>query len=120
MVEGAFDRLTLLAAGFQPTEVIALAGTAVQIESLPSQVKGILLALDGDAGGQDASWRLANELTHAGFEVRVCLPREDRWGKDWNERWRRIGAKSVEPVFEAYRKLQASLKTGEVVAVHSG
>lgn len=119
MVEGTFDRLTLLAAGLHPAQVIALAGTAVQIESLPSHVKGILLAFDGDAGGQDASCRLANELAYAGFEVRVCLPREDRWGKDWNERWRRLGAKSVEPVFEAYRKLQASLKIEEIVAAQS-
>ena len=32
LVEGAFDRLTLLAAGFQASDVVALVGTAAQPE----------------------------------------------------------------------------------------
>ena len=32
LVEGAFDRLTLLAAGFRATDVVALVGTAAQPE----------------------------------------------------------------------------------------
>jgi len=46
LVEGAFDRLSLLAAGFPASAVIALAGTAAQAEWYPHQVKTVILALD--------------------------------------------------------------------------
>ena len=52
LVEGAFDRLTLLAAGFRATEVVALVGTAAQPSWFPKQVKTIILALDADEGGR--------------------------------------------------------------------
>ncbi len=89
LVEGAFDRLTLLAAGFDPTEVVALVGTALQIEWLPPQVKTIVLALDGDQGGKEAAHRLGTQLTQEGFRVKICPPPQDRWGKDWSEYWQK-------------------------------
>ena len=98
LVEGAFDRLSLLAAGFDPTEVVALAGTALQIAWLPPQVKTIIMAFDGDQGGQEATRRLADQLRHEGFNVKACPALQDRWGKDWNERWRRVGSESVWPL----------------------
>ncbi|MFL5702109.1 MAG: toprim domain-containing protein [Ktedonobacteraceae bacterium] len=102
LVEGAFDRLTLLAAGFQPAEVVALVGTAAQVEWLPTQVKTVVLALDGDDGGQEASRQLADHLAQAGLRVRVCPLVQDTWGKDWNERWQHLGQQSLVSVFEAF------------------
>jgi len=102
LVEGAFDRLTLLAAGFRASDVIALVGTAAQANWFPAQVKSIILALDADAGGTDAMRRLTDRFVRAGFRVRLCPPARDRWGKDWNERYQRIGSQSVWPLYEAY------------------
>ncbi len=108
LVEGAFDRLTLLSASFQATEVVALVGTAAQASWFPAQVKSIILALDADEGGTDAMRRLADRLVRAGFHVGLCPPPQDRWGKDWNERWHRIGSQSVWPLYEAYAALLQS------------
>ncbi len=105
LVEGVFDRLTLLAAGFRETDVIALVGTAAQTHWFPTHVKTIILALDADEGGIDAMQRLAERLERAGYGVSLCPPARDRWGKDWNERWVRIGSKSVWPLYEAYAGL---------------
>jgi hypothetical protein len=105
LVEGAFDRLVLLAAGFQSTEVVALAGTALQIDWLPAWVRTVILALDADIAGQDAACRLANRLEQAGRNVIRCPPPHDGWGKDWCERWRRLGPQSVWPLFEACSSL---------------
>jgi hypothetical protein len=102
LVEGAFDRLILLAARFQAQEVMALVGTAAQADWFPPQVRAVVLALDGDEGGKDATRRLAERLTRAGLCIRVCSPGQDRWGKDWNERWRRTGSQSLWPLYEAY------------------
>lgn len=98
VVEGAFDRLTLLAAGFDEREVVALVGTALQIEWLPPQVHTVVLALDSDQGGQEAARRVADQLEQEGFTAEICLPSSDRWGKDWNERWRRIGQEGIQPL----------------------
>ena len=102
LVEGAFDRLTLLAAGFAANEIIALVGTAAPLEWLGAQVKTVALALDGDEGGQEASSRLADQMEQAGLHVKKCLFSQDGRGKDWNERWQRMGRKSVAPVFETF------------------
>jgi hypothetical protein len=107
LVEGAFDRLTLLAAGFQATEVIALVGTAAQPSWFPKQVKSIILALDADEGGREAMQRLAEHFEKAGYLVQLCPPVQDKWGKDWNERWQRIGSQSVWPLYEAYAAVLA-------------
>jgi hypothetical protein len=48
VVEGAFDRLALLAGGLESPDVIALVGTALQAEILPLQVQSVVLALDGE------------------------------------------------------------------------
>lgn len=108
LVEGAFDRLSLLAAGFQATDVIALVGTAAQANWFPAQVQAVILALDADEGGTAAMRRLADRLERAGYRVRICPPPQDRWGKDWNERWQRIGSQSVWPLYEAYATLLQS------------
>jgi hypothetical protein len=105
LVEGGFDRLALLAAGFPATTVIALVGTAARpvwlVRSAP-QVKGVVLALDADLGGKTAMERLADEFRRARLSVALCPPPHDRWGKDWSERWRRLGPQSMWPLFEAF------------------
>lgn len=95
LVEGAFDRLALLNAGFAPNEVVALAGTALQIDWLPPQVETIVLALDNDQGGQEATQRLATQLKKESFNIQICSQPQDKWGKDWNERWRILGPLSI-------------------------
>ncbi len=105
LVEGGFDRLALLAAGFPATTVIALVGTAARpawlARSAP-QVKDVVLALDADLGGKTAMERLADEFRQAGLSVTLCPPPHDRWGKDWSERWRRLGPQSMWPLYEAF------------------
>ncbi len=105
LVEGAFDRLALLAAGFQTTEVVALVGTSLQVDWFPHQVKSVVLALDSDTGGLDAMRRLAEYLVRSGLCVSLCPPLQDGWGKDWSERWRRIGHQSLRPIYEVYTEL---------------
>jgi len=104
LVEGGFDRLTLLAAGFPAYAVISLVGTAARsawlARSAP-QVNSVVLALDADDGGAEAMERLASEFRRAGFIVTLCPPPHDQWGKDWSERWRRLGPQSMWPLYEA-------------------
>ena len=60
----------------------------------------VVLALDADSGGEEAMARLAGEFQQAGLAVSLCLPPRDHWGKDWSERWRRLGPQSVFPLYE--------------------
>jgi Toprim-like len=105
LVEGTFDRLTLLTAGFAMTQVVALVGTSVQLDWFPYQVKSVILALDSDEAGQEAARRLAEQLPPTGVSVRVFPALTDRSGKDWNERWRTQGPRSLRPLYEAYTYL---------------
>ncbi len=102
LVEGAFDRLTLLGVGFQAADIVALAGTAAQIDWFPAHINSVVLAFDSDEGGKEATSRLADQLIHAGMCIRLCSPPQDGRGKDWNERWRKMGLQSLLPIYEAY------------------
>ncbi len=108
LVEGAFDRLTLLTAGLQAPGIVALAGTAAPVDWLPTQVKTVVLAFDGDEGGREASARLVDQLAQAGVSVQLCPSAQDRWGKDWNERWQRLGYRSIAPVVEVFSGAQST------------
>jgi DNA primase len=108
LVEGAFDRLTLLAAGLPASQIVALVGTALQVEWLPVQVKTVVLALDGDDGGKEASKRLADQLAQTGLRVQICPLRQSTWGKDWNELWQHLGKKSLAPVLEALSETRSA------------
>lgn len=110
LVEGAFDRLTLLTAGFQPAEVIALVGTAAPMHWLFLHAKTVVLALDGDEGGRVGSMRLASQLTQWGIKVYSCFPAQDQWGKDWNERWQHLGERSVTAVKEIFSQATGSIE----------
>jgi hypothetical protein len=109
VVEGAFDRLALLAAGMRSTEVIALAGTAIHPDWFPGHVSTVILALDADAGGEHASARLVERLEQVGIQAVVCPPPQDWRGKDWSERWRTSGWAGIRPLFEAHAALTRKL-----------
>src|SRR5713226_48616 len=103
VVEGTFDRLALLAAGLNLPDVIALVGTALQVEVFPLQVQAVVLGLDGDEPGQRAAQKLQGELQMAGLAVRLCAVPQDGQGKDWSERWRVVpDGDGVYPVIEAW------------------
>lgn len=109
LVEGGFDRLTLLQTGFRPQEVVALVGTSAHLDWLllyAPQVKGVVLALDCDQGGHEAARKLAAQCREIGLPMRVCEVASDRLGKDWNERWRNLGRECLRPLHAAYRALR--------------
>jgi DNA primase len=116
LVEGGFDRLALLAAGIPAASVIALVGTAARpawLLRVAPQVTGVVLALDADNGGEQAMKRLADEFRQAGLCVSLCPPPHDRWGKDWNERWRRLGPQSIWPLYDALARHPLAQKEGK-------
>jgi len=115
IVEGGFDRLALLSAGIPAESVLALVGTAARpswLRWLAPRLMSVVLALDADQGGEEAMARLAGEFQQAGLVVSLCRPPRDRWGKDWSERWRRLGPQSVFPLYEALAQQQSSRKGG--------
>lgn len=104
LVEGGFDRLALVAAGIPANQVIALVGTAARpawILMYAPQVKRIMLALDADSGGQEATDRLIQKLHEAGLLVQRIVASPDGEGKDWSERYRRTGRAGVWPLLAA-------------------
>lgn len=109
IAEGPFDALALMAAGI--LDVAALVGTAARAEWIPANVRGVVLALDGDAKGQERARTLRHELRATGLDVTICTPpAEDDCGKDWSERWRTSAREGVLPVFTA---LDALTRTPE-------
>lgn len=110
LVEGPFDRLALLSAGMAPAQVAALAGTSLAIDWLPEQVRVVLLALDADQGGKNATERLHTALEAAGKQVIACLPdAQDGYGTDWGERWRQVGWEGVACLCEQLTQVQDRL-----------
>jgi DNA primase len=108
LVEGGFDRLALLSAGMPAESVLALVGTAARpswLMHLAPRLKGVVLALDADSGGEEAMERLAGEFQQVGLAVSLCPPPRDRYGKDWSERWRRIGPQSLWPLYEVLARV---------------
>lgn len=115
LVEGGFDRLALLSAGMPAESVLALVGTAARpswLRWLAPRLKSVVLALDADNGGEEAMARLASEFQQAGLAVNLCPPPRDRWGKDWSERWRRLGPQSVWPLYEVLARQQSAQRGG--------
>jgi Toprim-like len=108
LVEGAFDVLALLSASaffgnvLHPGNVIGLCGTAARADWLLPRVRAVVLALDGDKGGQEAIVKLREALAAVGVRVYACPPSADGRGKDWSARWRLSGIEGVRSVFDAY------------------
>ncbi len=105
LVEGPFDRLSLLAAGFEATEVAALVGTALGMPLPTDYLSSVLLALDSDLGGEEAAARLHEQLETQHIPCERCFPSQVS-GKDWNERWRRYGADGLDALY-AHQALMA-------------
>ena len=114
IVEGAFDALALLTASVG-APVVALAGTAAHIAWLPPHVRGVVLALDGDTGGQSAADTLARELRDAGVCVARCAPPDDGLGKDWAARWRLAAWDGLAPLYDALATLDSALEDGDAL-----
>ena len=115
LVEGGFDRLALLSGGIPAESVLALVGTAARsswLHWLAPQLQSVVLALDADSGGEEAMARLASEFQEAGLAVSLCPPPHDRYGKDWSERWRRIGPQSLWPLYEVLARQQSARRGG--------
>jgi hypothetical protein len=102
LVEGPFDRLALLAAGFPSHEVVALVGTTLQPDWLPEQVRHVVLALDGDEAGVEAMWRLVDVFPEDDCQLYLCPPSHDKKGKDWSERWRRYGVDGLADLLQTF------------------
>jgi DNA primase len=107
LVEGPFDRLSLLAAGFEAVEVATLVGTALGMPLPMDSLSSVLLALDSDPGGEEASVRLHEQLKSQRISSERCL-RSHVGGKDWNERWRRYGADGLDALY-SHQALMAQL-----------
>jgi hypothetical protein len=117
LVEGGFDRLALLAAGMKATQIVALAGTSLPMDWFPEQVRAVILAFDGDAGGQEASLRLGSQLEAHGLYVAFCAPPQDDYGKDWSERWRRLGGRCSQPLLDILMCMYEVLEQEEAKAL---
>jgi hypothetical protein len=110
LVEGAFEKLALLAAGFASSEVIAVGTTAANIDWLPGWVRVVLIAFNGDERGRQGSRRLAAELRFGGVFVEECAPPDDELGSDCNARWRKGGAEGLHFVFDGWVRAQRRLQ----------
>ncbi|GHO59187.1 toprim domain-containing protein [Ktedonobacter robiniae] len=109
IVEGPFDRLALLAAGFDPHEVAAIVSTSLRVEWLPDHLKSVLLALDGDTASKEAVQRLQQQIRAGEIRAELCLPPLDGMGKDWSERWRRCGADGLEALYASFALLEQDI-----------
>lgn len=114
LVEGPFDRCALLAAGFHVSEVMALVGTGARAYWLPGIVRTVVLALDGDAGGENATGQLVERLEQDGRTAIRCHPPHDGQGKDWSERWERDGLRGLQPLLALRSRLRSPGGVGEV------
>lgn len=107
VVEGPVDALALLQSelfDLADAPIVALVGTAGRPEWLLDQreLRGVVLALDGDARGSEAARNWRHELELSGLAARLCVPpASDGRGKDWAERWRLTEHEGVWPVAEA-------------------
>lgn len=108
VVEGPFDRLAVLADGhFHPEEVVALVGTALQPQWL-SETQNVLLALDEDQGGREASKRIEHQLRWHQVRVEACSPLVAH-GKDWSECYRKHGSNGLDVLYAHHTLLAHNL-----------
>ena len=88
LVEGVIDALSLRALGFEG-RILAIPGVSCWRDEFLQHVRGeLLLALDADAAGDEASDKLAKRLRG---KVR-CVRMRPKGAKDWNDLLRKRGA----------------------------
>jgi hypothetical protein len=118
LVEGKFEKLALVAAGFASQEVIAIGGAAAKVDWLPTRVRTVLLALNGDERGREGARRLKTELLFAGVCVEDCAPPDDQRGTDCSARWRIAGQEGVRYVFDAWQQITCHCECGAEVELY--
>lgn len=98
LVEGPFDVLACQAVGIQAIPI----GTS----KLPSllRIRQVILALDSDESGRDATKWVASTLRRFGIGHRICIPPSG--AKDWSEAYRLWGIQGLDPLLEALQTLQ--------------
>jgi DNA primase len=83
--EGAFDALSLMAAGY--SRVIAIFGIDGWRWEWARPVRELVLALDADTAGQRSWTNLARQATLRGKRVAIVPPEAYGGWKDVNEAW---------------------------------
>ena len=111
IVEGVFDACALYAAGI--TDVMATCTTSVDIEFIPINVCDATLAYDGDAPGQKAAREWQRAMQRKGIVTHLVAPDTDELGKDWSERYRRVGLDGLVKLLVSQQISQALLVTDE-------
>lgn len=104
--EGPFDAIPLLLAGL--VGVVAIAGTHIDIKSIPTNVFDVTLAFDADMQGRAAIDKTTDLLGGAGITPLFLVPPGDGLGKDWSERYRLHGLDGLAVLIEADRIKQRS------------
>jgi CHC2 zinc finger len=115
MVEGVFEKLALLAAGFAACDVIAVGSNAANIDWLPVQVAAVLVAFNADDRGRAGASRLVAELRCAGITAMSVSPPDDSQGSDCSARWRLAGQAGVDYLCSAWKRFQLSAQDPLVV-----
>lgn len=93
MLEGEFDAASVrLALWGRPDIAVCAFGIHIQARLVPLNVLHVVLALDSDQAGQEATVRLVESLHGRGITVSVALPPT---GKDWNECHQLVGRQAI-------------------------
>lgn len=50
----------------------------------------------------------AGQLALAQVNIEICSSAQDRWGKDWNERWQHLGYRGVAPLVEMFSEARSA------------
>ena len=96
ITEGPFDALPLLVAGLH--DVVAVAGTHIEVEAIPTNILRVTIAFDSDTRGKEATDKLQKGLARKGINTLLVPPPDDGKGKDWSERYRRYGQEGIASV----------------------
>ena len=85
-------------AGF--TNVVAIAGTSIDIKWLSTEKKlmDVTLALDADTEGQRNTDLIMDRINGTGITAHACSAPNDGKGKDWSERYKCMGLAGLCPL----------------------
>lgn len=97
MTESGFDMIPWLLEGYDNT--IAVSGNDFAASFIPASVRHITIAFDSDIK-QPKLEKLMEKLGGEGFTSDITLPLVDEYGKDWCERYRRIGLAGLATTIE--------------------
>jgi Toprim domain-containing protein len=112
ITEGPFDALPLLIAGLH--DVVAVAGTHIEVEAIPTNILRVTIAFDSDTRGKEATDKLQKALARKGINTLLVPPPDDGKGKDWSERYRRYGQEGIASIL-AYAAARVSEQAPQVL-----